>query len=73
MLLFTYEGCTFLTIEFTLLSISIKLLIDKMREKRIKYKKEDINTKTNKIPFAFYLCVTNIIMLIWTNIIIFYF
>lgn len=69
MLIFTYEVCTILTVIYTLLSISIKLLIDKIKAKREKYIKK---TKDNKIPIGFYLCVTNIIMLICTNIIIFY-
>ncbi len=69
MLIFTYEICTILTVIYTLLAISIKLLIDKIKEKRKKYIKK---TKNNYIPIGFYLCVTNIVMLICTNIIISY-
>lgn len=69
MLIFTYEACTILTVIYTLLAISIKSLIDKIKAKRARYIKK---TKNNKIPIGFYLCVTNIIMLICTNIINFY-
>lgn len=69
MLMFTYEGCSILTVIFTLLAISIKLLIDKIREKRAKYVKR---TSKKEMPIGFYLCVTNIITLIATNFIIFY-
>ena len=69
MVIFTYEYCSFLTVTYTLLSIAIKLLIDKIRVKRTKYVKKD---KQIIIPIGFYLCVTNIITLIMTNILIFY-
>ena len=69
MVIFTYEVCSFLTVALTLLSIGIKLLIDKIRAKRAKYVKKD---KQSIIPVGFYLCVTNIITLIITNILIFY-
>lgn len=69
MLMFTYEYCSILTVIFTLLAISIKLIIDKIKEKRAKYVKK---TSKKQIPVGFYLCVTNIITLIATNFIIFY-
>ena len=69
MLMFTYEYCSILTVIFTLLAIAIKLLIDKIQEKRVKYVKK---TKKKEIPAGFYLCVTNIITLIATNFMIFY-
>lgn len=69
MLMFTYEYCSILTVIFTLLTISIKLLIDKIKEKREKYVKR---TCKKELPIGFYLCVTNIITLIVTNFIIFY-
>lgn len=68
-LIFTYEYCSILTVICTLLTIAIKLLIDKINEKRTKYVKR---TNKNAIPIGFYLCVTNIITLIATNFIIFY-
>lgn len=67
--MFTYEYCTILTVILTLLSIAIKLLLDKIKEKRIKYVKK---ASRNAIPIGFYLGVTNIITLIATNFIIFY-
>lgn len=67
MLIFTYEYCSILTVIFTLLAMSIKVLIDKINQKRANY------SKTNKkLPIGFFLCVTNIITLITTNCIIFY-
>lgn len=69
MLMFTYEVCSILTIIFTLLAISIELIIDKIIEKRVKYVKK---TRKKEINLGFYLCVTNIITLITTNFIMFY-
>lgn len=69
MLIFTYEYCTILTVTFTLLSIAIMLIINKIKSKRKKYIKK---TEKTPIPMGFFLCVTNIIMLISTNILIFY-
>lgn len=69
MLVFTYEVCTITTIIFTLLSISIKLIIDKIKQKNIKYKKIVKEESLNKIPFGFYLCVTNIITMIVINLV----
>lgn len=69
MIIFTYEHCSILTVSFTLLAISINLLIDKIRKNRVKYVKK---TRKKAIPVGFYLCVTNIITLIATNFIIFY-
>lgn len=67
--IFTYETCAILTVIFTLLATSIKLLIDKIKAKRTKY----VNKPESKqISIGFYLCVTNIIVLITTNILIFY-
>lgn len=68
-LTFTYEVCTILTIIFTMLSIAIKTLIDKIVEKKKKCVKKEKNTT---IPIGFYLCISNIIILIITNTLIFY-
>ena len=54
--LFTYELFTVLTIIFTLLIISFKLLINKIVNKGEKYEK--------KMPIAFYLGLSNQIMLL---------
>lgn len=67
MLIFTYEGCTILTIIFTLLSVAIHILLSKTKIKKYVKKQE-----LTKIPFGFYLCVTNIITLLLTNYYIFY-
>ena len=69
MVIFTYEYCSVLTVIFTLLAIAITLLFDKIKEKRIKYVKK---TTKETIPIVFYLFVTNIIVLIATNFLIFY-
>lgn len=69
MSIFTYEVCTILTVSITLLIIGIKLIIDKIIGKRARYIKQ---TKNKEIPIGFYLCVSNIITLIVTNILIFY-
>ena len=45
MLIFTYECCSILTVIFTLLAMSIKVLIDKINQKRANY------SKTNKKLF----------------------
>lgn len=71
MAIFTYEICTVYTIILAFLTILIKLLINKILQKRKKYVKKD-KTEKAKIPFGFYLGVSNIIVLILTNMLIFY-
>lgn len=71
MAIFTYEVCTIYTIILAFLTIFIKLLINKIVQKRKKYVKKD-KTEKVKIPFGFYLGVSNIIVLILTNMLIFY-
>ena len=70
MAMFTYEVCTIYTIIFAFLTILIKVLINKILQRRKKYVKKD-KTEKIKIPFGFYLGVSNIIVLILTNILIF--
>lgn len=73
MLIFTYETCTILTIICTLIAIAMQILVDKISNlKHRKVKVKDKKLKDCKIPIGFYLCVSNIIMLIATNMIIFY-
>lgn len=73
MLVFTYELCTILTITSTILEIVLYIIIDKLAKlKQRKVKIEDKKLKDYKFPIAFYLCSSNIIMLIVTNMIIFY-
>ncbi len=70
LLTFTYEGVTILSIIMTLLIISFKILFQKIADKRgqtVRVKKKAIN----QMPIGFYLCVSNIIILIITNFYIF--
>ena len=69
MLMFTYEGCTIITVIFTILALSIKALLEKINVAR---KKCSAIKSKKKNPIGFYLCVTNIITMILTNFIIFY-
>mgnify|MGYP000372234067 CR=1 FL=1 len=71
MLTFTYEACTILTITCTILAIAIQLIFTSIA--KVKQKKIRVNdTEEYKVPIGFYLCVSNIIMLIITNMQIFY-
>ena len=70
MAMFTYEVCTIYTIIFAFLTILIKVLINKILQRRKKYVKKD-KTEKIKISFGFYLGLSNIIVLILTNILIF--
>ena len=66
----TYEFCTTLTIAYTLLAIGINLIMINIKEKKRKFvQKQGKRTKTYDIPIGFYLCTSNIIMLIITNFI----
>ena len=67
---FTYEITTILTITYTLVCISLQLILSKIKFKSNKIVKKE--NEQEKIPIAFYLCVTNIICLIITNFIMFY-
>ena len=66
MAIFTYEIGAILTIILTLLSISFTILLEKLKKSRIKYKK---NTQANieNIPIAYYLCISNILIMIIMN------
>lgn len=70
LLTFTYETTTILTITFTLISVAIHLLINKLlsrKHKSILKQKEN----NNLLPIGFYLCVTNIMCFIVANFSIF--
>ena len=68
--IFSYENVTIITVALTLLTIAIELIINKLKQKSQKYKKNENNN--NKLPIGFILGVTNIITLLATNFIIFY-
>jgi len=67
MILFTYEGQFVLTVILTLLSIAFDILLQKQKRNRKKCKKVDSKEKTD-IPIASYLCISNVIVVILTNI-----
>lgn len=64
MVIFCSEYVIICTIILTLLSIGISILLDKIKNNKptVKNDKKDI-----KIPFAFYICISNIIVIIITN------
>lgn len=62
--LFTYEIATIISIIITLLIIAIKIIINKIFNKREKYK---INIKNQ--PIAFYLCLANVCTVLYMYII----
>lgn len=66
MAIFTYEIGAVLTIIFTLLAIAFTILLEKIKESMIKYKKENKDV-IQKFPIAFYLCIGNIIVMIMMN------
>ena len=63
MVIFTGEYVTGNSVTYTLLAISIYMLIYKIKEGRKKSKKEEKEI-ANKISIGFYLGVTNMIILI---------
>lgn len=64
MAVFTGEGITFLTLTMTLLIIGLYLLITKIKLLTNKVKKEKRNYSQN-LNIGFFLCVSNIIMMIY--------
>lgn len=70
MILFTYEVVSIYTAIITLISITINLMIGKLEKKNQIVKKEKVDKI--KIPVGFYMCISNIIMLLVTNFMIFY-
>lgn len=71
MVVFTGEVVTILSIIMTLLIIAIYLLLNKMKNLKSKVKKEKKEIGQN-LKIGFYLCTSNIIMLIFTMILINY-
>ncbi|MGN1269439.1 MAG: prepilin peptidase [Clostridia bacterium] len=70
-LIYTFEAVTYLTILLTLLTIAIKILLQKLLTKK---HKTVIKTEKKQtiIPVGFYLCISNIICLLIANFSIFY-
>ena len=71
MILYTYEVVYIYTVIITLLAVSIQLLIQKLHQRKSKIVKK-VKIDNNKIPIGFYMCVSNIIILLATNFAIFY-
>ena len=70
-LTFTYEATTILTILMALLIIAFKTLFQKIftkKRKSVRNNKKEIE----KMPIAFYLCISNIFCLLVTNFCVFY-
>ncbi len=63
MTIFTGEITAIWTVIATLLMIAIKILIQKIKNSLNKNKKENINI-SDKLPIGFYLCLSNVLMLI---------
>ena len=71
MVLFTYEAVYIYTVIITLLATAIQLLICKLHERKSKVVK-NVKIENTKVPIGFYMCASNIIVLLVTNFIIFY-
>ena len=71
MVLFTYETVYIYTVIATLIAVSIQLLTKHLFKRKIKSVK-NVKKENTKIPVGFYMCITNIIILIITNFAIFY-
>ena len=71
MIAFTYELQYAITVTMTLLIIAFVLIFFKIKNRKAKSikttKKQEI-----KLPIGFYMCVSNIIVLIVTNMVTFY-
>lgn len=69
MILFTYEAVYIYTVIITLIAIALHIIIYKInRTKKIKVNVEG----QAKVPIGFYICSSNILILLITNFIIFY-
>lgn len=75
-ILFAYETVYIYTVLITLLSIAFQLIIQdikKSRRKKSKRSVRGVKKKNSEIPIGFYIGISNIIALIATNFVIFYF
>ena len=71
MILYTYEVVYIYTVIFTLIAMSIQLILKKLSVKKYKYVK-NVKVENLKIPVGFYMCIGNILMVLATNFAIFY-
>ena len=71
MVLFSYEAVYIYTVIITLLATAIQLLIYKLHERKSKAVKK-VKIENAKVPVGFYMCVSNIVVLLVTNFMIFY-
>lgn len=71
MIAFTYELQYAITATMTLLIIAFVLIFYKIKNRKARSIKQK-KSKDIKLPIGFYMCVSNIIVLIATNIISFY-
>ena len=71
MILFTYETVYIYTVIITLLSISFHLFFTELHKRKNKAVRK-IKIETTKMPIGFYMCVSNILMMLVTNFAIFY-
>ena len=71
MILFTYEVVYIYTVIITLLAIGLHYFIMELHKRKYKIANK-INIKSEKLPIGMYMCTSNIIMLIVTNMIVFY-
>ena len=69
--LFTYEAVYIYTAIITLIAISIQILLYKLSKNKSKVVKDN-KIEELKIPIGFYMCVSNLIVLLITNFTIFY-
>ena len=70
MLNFTYEMCTMLTLWCSSFAIIFSFLFIRIKNRKVKCVKND-NPPKHNLPIGYYLCVSNICMLIAMNFIIF--
>ena len=69
--LFTYEAVYIYTTIITLIAISIQILFNNVSRKKSKVVKDN-KIKKLKVPIGFYMCVSNILVLLISNFAIFY-
>ena len=71
MILFTYEVVCIYSVVITLIAITIHLILNKLYISKNRLVRK-IKIRNEKIPVGFYLCVSNLTIMILTNFIIFY-